>query len=395
MKPLDAGPFPSLSQTTLQDLSRLRGRGLPAAMVRGEDASRLFDTDAAAAEPARRRAAGRGCAPARAARPSRPGRSGRFGLETLFDQRMRETWGGLTFSRRLSDSVGLGGTRLRRPPRPADTLGGEPAARLRRRQRGLRPRHRRLQLHALAPARQGRGRLGGGGHAARPRRDLPERGAVRQRQGRIHAVRGRREPRRRRESAERCSSTASTRTSTRATGPRGRWREAAPGGAAASRSTPPRSGSRRWTGSRCSPGWRTRASARPSRSSRTCGSVVNAGVGAEYWLGGVSANQGPRRAGTALYGAFATDFSASPDVVPRRGGQLQPELVSHHRRHRLRGREQPLQPRRQTTPSAARSATSRSAAFRPSLPVIAEGRRVAVRSTRWVFVLGYLFGPRR
>ena len=43
-------------------------------------------------------------------------------------------------------------------------------------------------------------------------------------------------------------------------------------------------------------------------------SVFNAGVGVEYWLGGKSADQGRRFGGTAIYGAFATDFSASPDV---------------------------------------------------------------------------------
>ena len=35
---------------------------------------------------------------------------GRFGLETLSDQRMRETWGGLTLSRRIGDRWGLGAT---------------------------------------------------------------------------------------------------------------------------------------------------------------------------------------------------------------------------------------------------------------------------------------------
>ena len=43
-------------------------------------------------------------------------------------------------------------------------------------------------------------------------------------------------------------------------------------------------------------------------------SVFNAGVAAEYWLGGVTAQGGPSSGGTALYGAFHTDFSASPDV---------------------------------------------------------------------------------
>ena len=39
-----------------------------------------------------------------------PGGDGRYGLETLFDQQMSETWGGLTLSRRLSGRLGLGGT---------------------------------------------------------------------------------------------------------------------------------------------------------------------------------------------------------------------------------------------------------------------------------------------
>jgi hypothetical protein len=39
-----------------------------------------------------------------------PTTGARYGVETLYDQRMYETWGGLTFSRRLGESWGLGGT---------------------------------------------------------------------------------------------------------------------------------------------------------------------------------------------------------------------------------------------------------------------------------------------
>ena len=38
------------------------------------------------------------------------GPSGRYGVETVFEQRMKETWGGLTLSRRLSERLGLGAT---------------------------------------------------------------------------------------------------------------------------------------------------------------------------------------------------------------------------------------------------------------------------------------------
>ena len=262
IKPLDAGPFPSFSQTTYATFPGFVAAAFPQRWF-GEKTHLAFSILTRQQQNVRvdERLAGDALPPALSALS--PGRSGRFGLETLFDQRMRETWGGLTLSRRLSDSVGLGAT-----------LFGV--------HRGQRTRwEQNLQLAYADGSGVSAlviddfnythwrllGKVGvaweGGSHAARPRRDLSERGALRHGQGRIHEVGRRRERRRGGTAAGPCSSTASTRTSIRAIGPRGRWPGAAPGGGAASRSTPPRNGSRRWTGSPCSPAWRTRASARP------------------------------------------------------------------------------------------------------------------------------------
>jgi hypothetical protein len=123
-------------------------------------------------------------------------------------------------------------------------------------------------------------------------------------------------------------------------------------------------------------------------------SVLNAGLGAEYWLGGVSASQGPKAGGTALYGAFATDLTASPDVV--RGGAASSNQNWYHF---TAGTAFGVGSSRFSLGvDYAFGSSDREITFGgvpPGLPVIGEGRRVGVRSTRWVFVLGYLFGPRR
>jgi hypothetical protein len=122
-------------------------------------------------------------------------------------------------------------------------------------------------------------------------------------------------------------------------------------------------------------------------------SVLNAGLGVEYWLGGVSANQGPRSGGTALYGAFATDFSASPDVVR---GEAASSNQSWY--HFTAGTAFGVGSSRFSLGiDYAFGSKDREITFGVplDLPVIGESRRVEVRSTRWVFVFGYLFGPRR
>ena len=120
-------------------------------------------------------------------------------------------------------------------------------------------------------------------------------------------------------------------------------------------------------------------------------SVINAGIGAEYWLGGVRADEGRRSGGTALYGAFATDFSASPEV-------LRGEAASSNQNwyHLTGGTAFGVgRSRFSLGVSYAFGSKTRDLAFggfAAGVPVLGEARRVEVRSSRWIFVLGYLFG---
>ena len=268
MKPLDANPLPSFSQTTYATFPGFVAVAFPQRWF-GEKTHLAFSILTRQQHNLRvdERLAGNALPPALLALS--PGRSGRYGIEKLFDQRMRETWVGLTFSRRLSDSVGLGGTLfgVHRGQRTrweqslqlvyADGSGVSALV-----VDDFNYTHERLLGKVGLAWEGGATRLGLA--VTSPSAGLFGAGKA-----------GSRAPRPVRTSAWRaaagpCSSTASTRTSTRTTGPRGRSPVAALGGAAASRSTRPRNGSRRWTGSRCSPAWRTRASARPSPSPRNC-----------------------------------------------------------------------------------------------------------------------------
>jgi hypothetical protein len=119
--------------------------------------------------------------------------------------------------------------------------------------------------------------------------------------------------------------------------------------------------------------------------------VLNAGAAVEYWFGGVSADRGARNGGTAVYGAFAIDQSASPDV------ELAEASTSNQDHYHV------------TAGTAFSIGSSRfslgvSYAFGsktrtlglggrpPQVPIIGEGIPAEVKFDRWVFVLGYLFG---
>jgi hypothetical protein len=124
---------------------------------------------------------------------------------------------------------------------------------------------------------------------------------------------------------------------------------------------------------------------------QTLEGVLNAGVGAEYWLDGVSVDRGAESGGTVLYGSFATDFSASPEFVR---GEASTSNQNHYHL---------------TVGSAFSVGTSRfslglSYAFGknrtdfgagglpPEVPIIGQRREADVSFSRLVFVLGYLLG---
>ena len=137
---------------------------------------------------------------------------------------------------------------------------------------------------------------------------------------------------------------------------------------------------------------RTRDSAgRPLTLVQQLDGVFNLGGGAEYWLGGVTADKGASSEGTVFYAAFITDFSASPDVIRNEAATSNMNLY-----HLSAG-------------SAFNLGTSRFSlgltwafgqntrdfgldALPPSVPVIGEPRPVDTHYSRLVFVLGYLFG---
>ena len=119
--------------------------------------------------------------------------------------------------------------------------------------------------------------------------------------------------------------------------------------------------------------------------------VLNAGVGLEYWLGGVEADAGARNGATVLYGAFATDHSASPDVE---ANEASSSNQNHY--HLTGGTAFSLGSSRFSLGlSYAFGSKRRDVGFAglpPSIPIIGEPRPVDVSFSRWLFVVGYLFG---
>ena len=122
-------------------------------------------------------------------------------------------------------------------------------------------------------------------------------------------------------------------------------------------------------------------------------SVFNAGAAVEYWLGGVSADRGPSSGGTALYGGFRTDFSASPDVVRDEGS------VSNLDYYHVTGGTAFNLGSSRFSLGVEYAFGSKDRNFGlgglpPGFPVIGGSLPVQTRVSRWVFMLGYLFGHR-
>jgi len=120
-------------------------------------------------------------------------------------------------------------------------------------------------------------------------------------------------------------------------------------------------------------------------------SVLNAGIGAEYWLHGVGADAGPRSGGTVLYGAFATDFSASPEYV-----RSEASISNRNHYHVTAGSGFSVGSSRFSLGLSYAFGKKRNdfgvGGLPPEVPIISEKREVDVKFTRLVFVLGYLFG---
>jgi hypothetical protein len=119
-------------------------------------------------------------------------------------------------------------------------------------------------------------------------------------------------------------------------------------------------------------------------------SVLNAGVGVEYWPGGASVSYGTASDRTVVYGAFATDFSASPSVLENEASSVNMNLY-----HLTGGVGFSL--------GSSRFSLGVDYAFGskerqiglgglPSELSVIAPQLVRVHASRWVFALGYLFG---
>jgi hypothetical protein len=120
-------------------------------------------------------------------------------------------------------------------------------------------------------------------------------------------------------------------------------------------------------------------------------SVLNGGVAAEYWLDGVSVDEGQRSGGTVLYAAFSNDQSASPQPM------VAEAATSNQNHYHLTGGAS-------FSVGSSRFSLGVSYTFGkkrrdlqigglPSeVPVLGQGRMADVSFSRVVFIVGYLFG---
>ncbi len=120
-------------------------------------------------------------------------------------------------------------------------------------------------------------------------------------------------------------------------------------------------------------------------------SVVNAGAAVEYWFSGVSADRGPASRATALYGGFRTDFAASPEVVADEAASSNQDLY-----HLTAGTAFSLGGSRFSLgieyTFGSKNRDFGSVGLPSSVPIIGQALPIETRTSRWVFVLGYLFG---
>jgi hypothetical protein len=321
-----------------------------------------------------------------------PSRDGQYGLETLFDTNMQETWGGLTLSHRFSDRLGVGATlygvyrgqrtRWEQSLQLAYPDGSGVSALvvedfdyshwrvLGKVGLAWEGETTRLGLAVTAPS----AKLFGSGKA----------GFTRSATG--ADVNGDGQPDTLLRNGLDEELTATYRSSW-AISAGGSWR----------RGSLQVHASAEWFGA-VSPfdvlqGLTDTTSGAPITLTQDLRSVFNAGAAVEYWLGGVDADRGPSYGGTALYAGFRTDFSASPDVVVDEAATSNQDLY-----HVTGGTAFSLGNNRFSLGvEYAFGSKSRDFGFAglpPSVPVIGGSIPVEAHTSRWVFMVGYLFGRR-
>jgi hypothetical protein len=120
-------------------------------------------------------------------------------------------------------------------------------------------------------------------------------------------------------------------------------------------------------------------------------SVLNAGAGIEYWFGGQSVDAGAKHGGTVVYGAFATDHSASPDIVV-----AEATTSNQNDYHVSGGTAFSFGTSRFSLGVSYTFGSNRRsigmAGLPPEVPVIGRSQEADITFNRWVFVIGYLFG---
>jgi hypothetical protein len=392
IEPLDGGAFLDKTQTTYATFPGFVAGSIPGNLL-GEDTRLAFSilTRQQANERFDQRFAAEGVPQLVA--DDAPGRSGRYGLEMLFDQRMQETWGGLTLSRRISDRFGLGATvfgihrgqrtRWEQSLQVAYPDGSGVSALiiddydyahwriLAKVGLAWEGDTTRLGLAVTSPSAG----LFGSGKAGFTRSAV---GADADGDGEPDTV---------------LSNGLNEDLDGYYASP---WAIAA--GGAWRRGSYQLHASAEWFAPvhrfAVLQGLSEQQQGTPLNLFQELQGVFNAGVGAEYWLGGKSADQGRRSGGTAIYGAFATDFSASPEVMRGEAGSSNQNWY-----HLTAGTALGVgRSRFSLGVSYAFGSKARDLSFGglpPEVPVIGADRRVEIRSSRWIFVLGYLFGSGR
>ncbi len=321
---------------------------------------------------------------------SEPARNGRYGLETLFDQRMSETWGGLTLSRRLSSRLGLGAT-----------LYGAYRGQRTRREQNLQVAypdgsgvaalvvddfdyHHWRMLAKIGLAWEGDAtRLGLA--VTTPSTGLFGSGKVGFTRSATGAdLNGDGQP----DSLLRNGLDENLDSEYESS-----W--AIAGGGAWRRGSLQLHVSGEWFAPVSQfavlQGTTDTSLGGPVALTQDLRSVFNAGVAAEYWLGGVTAQGGPSSGGTALYGAFHTDLSASPDV-----SGTEASTSNQNWYHVTGGTAFSLGSSRFSLgveySFGKKNRDVAWGALPAGVPILGEGHPVEIRTSRWVFVLGYLFG---
>ncbi len=133
------------------------------------------------------------------------------------------------------------------------------------------------------------------------------------------------------------------------------------------------------------------AAGQPVRLVQQLDDVLNFGVGAEYWLGGRTVDQGSASWGTVLFGAFSTDNSTAPGVITGEASINSQDWVHITGGVGFRVGASRLSLGLDYAFGSQERELGQLGLQVPGFPTIVEGRQVATKSTRWVLSLGYSF----